>query len=763
MATNPRRVPPAAGVAACAAFVVSAAVLGFGLGSSGFLRAYNDLAQLVAAVAALVSCTLAAVRTTGGLRRTWVAAAVGCGGWAVGEGIWSWYELARHVTTPFPSLADLGFLVFPIAAGAALLLHPARGTEHAQGRRVLDALVATSAIVLVSWETALGAVVSAGGTSRLALAVSLAYPVSDIVLLLLVTLILSGATGSRSQLGLLAAGIAALSVSDSGFAYLTSSGSYDGGAIDLGWIAGFLLIALAPLPDAAEGLRARGSSASDRWLFLPYVPVAAAGLVTLAMLLGGRAPSAYQVALIALVVVLVLMRQYLTLHENVSLTSALAGREAELRHQAFHDALTGLANRNLFQDRLGHALDLHGRDLRAVAVLFLDLDDFKLVNDTLGHAAGDQLLVRVAERLLAAVRTGDTVARLGGDEFAILLEDGGDPVNVAAAVETALRPPFVLATSTIQVGASIGVVAVEPADPATSADALLAQADTAMYAAKRSGKGQLRVFSAGMALSELSDQRMGAALAAAVAAGELELLYQPVVSLADGHLDGVEALARWQFQGRQVPPSEFIAVAERTGVINQLTSWVLREACQQVSRWAHGSRRLMQISINVAPPQIADPAFAATVIEHVQRYGLRRGQLILEITETSLVGDTTVPGAVIAELRAAGVLIALDDFGVGTSSLSRLHAIELDILKIDRSFVDRVDTDPRQARLLRGLLRLGEDLGLQVVGEGVERQSQLDVLREMGCRLVQGELLAPPLPAEAVPGVMGRQLAAARG
>ena len=759
MATNRRRIPPAAAAAATAAFAVSAAVLVLGLGGRSFVQSYTDLAQLTAAAVASACCALAALRTDGRARRSWVAVAVGCAGWAVGEGIWSWFELVRGVDTPFPSAADLGFLLFPAGAAAALLLHPARGSEHAQGRRILDALVATSAIALVSWETALGAVLAAGADDRFALTVALAYPLSDLLLLLLVVLILSGASGSRTQLGLLAAGVASLSVSDSGFAYLTSVGSYDGGAIDLGWVAGFLLIALAPFGrDVTAAVPRLAPGRTDRWIFLPYVPVGLAGIVTLARLLAGNAPSSLQLGLIGVVVLLVLVRQYLTLHENATLTGELAVRESQLRHQAFHDALTGLANRSLFQDRLGHALDLHGRDLRPVAVLFLDLDDFKLTNDTLGHGAGDELLVRVSERLLAAVRTGDTVARLGGDEFAVLLEDGGDPVTVAAAIETALRAPFTLKTSTVKMGASIGVVAVEATDAPTTPDELLARADTAMYAAKRSGKGQLRVFAKGMSLSELSDQRMGVSLAASVAADELKLAYQPIVSLDHGRPEGVEALARWHHMGRDVPPAEFIAVAERTGVIGELTTWVLGEACRQVAGWSRGSTRLLQVSVNVSPAQITDPAFVGVVLDQVKRHGLRRGQLVLEITESSLLTEVTVAREVVSALRAGGVRIALDDFGVGYSSLSQLHAIELDILKIDRSFIDQIDEDSRQIRLLRSLLRLGADLGLQVVAEGVERPAQLDLLRELGCQLVQGDLLATPLDASEIPAAIDRQL-----
>jgi EAL domain-containing protein (putative c-di-GMP-specific phosphodiesterase class I) len=354
--------------------------------------------------------------------------------------------------------------------------------------------------------------------------------------------------------------------------------------------------------------------------------------------------------------------------------------------------------------------------------------------------------MRVAERLLGAVRTGDTVARLGGDEFAILLEDGGDPIRVAASVEAALASPFVLGGTTVKVAASIGVVAVEPDEATTSADVLLARADTAMYTAKRAGKGQLRVYQEGMSLVELVDQRIATALAEAIGTPDLTLAYQPVVNLENGRVVGVEALARWRHEDKDVPPSEFIPVAERTGVIEALTAWVLDEACCQVNEWARSFKQLFTVAVNVSPPQVLDEAFVDTVREAMSRHHLRRGQLILEITESSLLTDIPAATEVIRRLREAGVRIALDDFGVGFSSLSQLHAIDLDMVKIDRSFIDRLDTDPRQMRFLRSLLRLGLDLGLEVVAEGVERPEQFALLRELDCRMAQGYLLARPLP-----------------
>src|SRR4051812_43328820 len=282
VATHGRRFTVAAFAAAVLALLVSAGVLVAGVGGSDFGRYYSDLSQLAAASAAAVTAGVTGLRHRGRSRAMWLSTAFACSAWAGGEAVWSWYELARGVDTPFPSTADIGFLVFPVFACVALLVHPARGTELKRGRRMLDAAVATTALALVSWQTVLGAVAAVRGVGRFELTVSLAYPLSDFLLIVLVVLTLSDARGSRAQLWLLASGMTALSVSDSGFAYLTATGAYDGGAVDLGWIAGFMLIALAPLVDAPDTARREDLAAPEQPSFLPYVPVAVAGTVTVA-------------------------------------------------------------------------------------------------------------------------------------------------------------------------------------------------------------------------------------------------------------------------------------------------------------------------------------------------------------------------------------------------------------------------------------------------------------------------------------------------
>ena len=380
-------------------------------------------------------------------------------------------------------------------------------------------------------------------------------------------------------------------------------------------------------------------------------------------------------------------------------------------------------------------------------MLLCDLDDFKVVNDTLGHAAGDELLVRVAERLRGALRSADTLARLGGDEFAVLLEHGDQAEVTAARVGDALDAPFRVAGTSVAVRASVGVAVVPASARTPELGVLLGQADTAMYAAKRSGKRQVRVYEPGMSLVEVQEGRIADALAEAVATGTLQVVYQPVVTVATGVVEGVEALARWTWEGRAVPPSEFVPVAESTGLVAALTDLVLERACAQLVAWDRAAVLCLWVGVNIAPQDLVGGTLPGRVQSALTRHGLDPDRLVLEITESGLLTDLDAARRETAALRRIGVRLALDDFGVGYSSLVHLHAIPLQILKIDRQFTAGLGAASSQARFVRALLALGRDLGLQVVAEGVERPEQLAALRSMGCDMAQGYLLARPAPA----------------
>jgi diguanylate cyclase (GGDEF)-like protein len=476
-------------VGACAAGMLSTTLL-----PPSVAALVSDVTQALAAGAAAAATGRHAARSTGlRMRAAWWLLSAACAAWCAGQVYWA--TLAARGEAPFPSLADVGFLGFAVLAVLALVVHPAGGGRTGRRQRALDAVMSTSAVGLVSWQTALGAVLREDTGHDVVVRVLLAaYPVADTALVVLAVLLVTRTAGDRRPLNLVAAGVTALAVADSAFTYLAATSSYDGGVADAGWAIAFVLLAVAGLctplapADHDPGERRRTGTAAS---LLPYAPVTVALATALARSLAGTPISPGEILAATVVIAALMARQYMTVRENVRLADDLAAREAQLRHLAFSDPLTGLANRSLFLDRLQHALALHARDMRPVAVVFLDLDDFKAVNDTLGHAAGDELLMRVSERLTGALRGGDTVARLGGDEFAALLEDGGDPLEAAARITAAMAVPFSVAGHTRVVGASTGVVALGAGDAAAGADELMARADAAMYAAKRAGKGRV--------------------------------------------------------------------------------------------------------------------------------------------------------------------------------------------------------------------------------------------------------------------------------
>jgi diguanylate cyclase (GGDEF)-like protein len=706
--------------------------------------ALTDWANLAAAALAAGCASWRATRSADRYRWSWGALAAGCASWTAGQV--EWIYLNTTGTYAYPSAADPAFLLFPPLACLALLMHPT-DDDGQRLRRVLDAVMTGLAAGLVIWAVALRAVVqSAAAGEPLAGAVSIAYPTLDLLLLVLTVLTLTHSPAARLPLGLITLGLTAFVVADIIFIYQTAGGSNPLDLIDLGWSLGFGCISMAALVDQRPPRQPLTTPSGVPIVSLvPYLPTLVAVTVAVIPQLSGQALPLEELLMAAALVLVLLGRQYLTMRQNQRLTTALTQQEAQLRHQAFHDGLTGLANRALFRNRLEHAVDLHARDLRPVSVLFLDLDDFKVVNDTLGHATGDALLVRTAERLRGAMRGGDTIARLGGDEFAVLLEDGSDPLASAARITDALRAPFDLDGRRIDVAVSIGVVELARTHEPADADELLARADTAMYAAKRSGKSRTVAYRPGMTLSELEDQRLRTVLLTAIGTGDIQLAYQPIVELPSRRVVAVEALARWQRAGHDVSADDLIADATRTGVLPELTAALLAQACAQIAEWS--PRGPLAVHVNVAPSQLADGRLLDDVRTLARRHGLVPGQLILEITESGLLSEMTTAYDNVRALRRDGIGISLDDFGVGHSSLSRLHDIELDSVKIDRSFVERIDSHPRHAVFLSNLLGLARDISLPVIAEGVERVTQLTELERLGCPMAQGYIFGRPAPA----------------
>jgi diguanylate cyclase (GGDEF)-like protein len=435
---------------------------------------------------------------------------------------------------------------------------------------------------------------------------------------------------------------------------------------------------------------------------------------------------------------------------NVVNHDLLREAESRLRHQAFHDGLTGLPNRALFAERVSHALERARRDAQDVAVLFVDLDGFKLVNDTLGHDAGDELLVITAERIRDCLRQDDVAARLGGDEFAILLEhleSAEKAEEVADRLRSALAEPILIREREFGVRASIGVAVGEPD---CDRESLMRQADLAMYAAKGGGGDRVERF--GAAMLALADARTELAndLRGAVARGEIELRYQPVVDLEDGSIHAIEALARWRHPRRGLlAPATFIALAEETGMIAELGRCVLEEACRAAAGWP-GGVTAPKVTVNVSSAQLRTGRLAEDVSAALSRHGLAPSRLLLEVTESVAMAGDAETQATLAALRRLGVGLALDDFGTGYSSLSYLARTEVDLLKLDRAFLADVDQDPVQARLLSAVIRLAASLDVAIVAEGIERPSQVALVRESGGRLGQGYLFGRPMSAGSV-------------
>ncbi|HWG93758.1 MAG TPA: EAL domain-containing protein, partial [Mycobacteriales bacterium] len=424
--------------------------------------------------------------------------------------------------------------------------------------------------------------------------------------------------------------------------------------------------------------------------------------------------------------------------------------ESALAHQALHDPLTGLANRTLFRDRVEHALERVRRHGTSAAVLFCDLDHFKGVNDSLGHSAGDELLVTVAQRLRTALREGDTLARFGGDEFTVLAEDLASPEQagvLAARVQEALALPVAVGGQVVHVGVSTGIVLARPAD---DPETLLRDADIALYAAKEAGRGRVAWFDDRLHAAVVRRVALESDLREAVREGTLSVAYQPVVDTSTGEAVLVEALVRWHHPVLgPLPPSEFLGVAEQCGVLAALDRLVLARAVRDVARWRAAGRGWVPVSVNLSGRALADPGLVDDVLGVLAREGVPTSALVLEIVEDASV-DVAAAGR-LAALREAGVRLALDDFGAGPSSLQQFLTLSVDVLKLDGALLQAELGAGDRGRTLLGLLaRVGEDLGVHVVAEGVETAAQLAVVQALGLRLGQGHLWARA--AEPPPG-----------
>jgi len=508
-----------------------------------------------------------------------------------------------------------------------------------------------------------------------------------------------------------------------------------------------------PAPEASAG---PGRSSFN---LLPFVAVTAtAGLV---ITVSARQMSWHQRTVIigaVLITGFVVLRQLIGLRENSRALRGIRSQQADLERLAMQDALTGISNRARFGAVLAARLDAH----LPAGVLLIDIDDFKVVNDTMGHAVGDRLLYEVAQRLRAHCTGTDLPARLGGDEFAVLLDvDQVGPAEAAAArILTVLAQPFRVDEHQLLAHGSVGVALAGSGD---SADEVLRNADIAMYAAKASGKASWTRFEPRMRHEVVNHARVGSELHNAIIRHELFLLYQPVFDIVTGRLSGAEALVRWQHPVRgEVSPVDFIPVAERNGLIVPLGSWVLREACEQLAAWRaeYGDTAIQAVNVNVAARQLREAGFVDEVAAVLSDTGLRPCDLVLEVTESSVLDGRQVRDTLEA-LHELGVRLALDDFGTGQSSLSLLRAFPVDVLKLDKSFVDGIGDGEDRGRLAvaAAVAQLAENLQLKAVAEGIETEEQMNRLREMGYQLGQGFHLARPLPAAEIGQMIAAEIA----
>jgi diguanylate cyclase (GGDEF)-like protein/PAS domain S-box-containing protein len=813
--------------------------------------------------------------------------------WSAGQAVWSYIELVQRAH-PFPSPADLFSVVSFAFSVAGLLAFGASPSGLAERvRAVLDGLITWSSVFFLGWALVLGAAYHAGAQSLVSILVSMAYPAFDLVLIAVAVTVARRAR-TPGPFAFIAAGILCMAASDSFSAYeALRHANLSPGLIDLGWVAGFLLVSLGSLWRGGDSEAAAGHGRLRG--FLPYAALPPAMTIVAVRTTQGQAMDPVLAWMGLVLMMLVLSRQMLALHDNRMLarrierkyeartadlarseerfrtlvqnssdvvllldeelkigyttgsSSPILGRapgdlaglsfaelldpaerdrveaglrdtvahpgpsvklehrlrrsgggwsqsetivsnlldtpgiaalvltvrdvtqrkglEDQLRELAFHDPLTGLPNRTLFQERLGQSLERWRSMGEPCAVMLLDLDNFKYVNDSLGHEVGDELLKQVAERITLAVRPEDTVARAGGDEFTLLL--GGLPdaeaaLAAGARLMKALTAALWVHGREVTPKASIGVALA--GSHGISADELLRNADVAMYRAKAQGRGRCELFDPALHAAALQRLEREVELRNAVGSGELVLHYQPLMDLANERMVGVEALVRWQHPRLGLlQPGDFITLAEETGLIVPVGEWVLNEACRQVACWHQdGTAPGLKVSVNLSSRQLYETDLPACVAAALAKSGIDPTGLVLEITESLLLDDGEETMQRLLNLRELGVQLAMDDFGTGYSSLSYLSRLPLQILKIDRAFVSVLGRSVEDAAVVRAILSLARTFGMEVVAEGIERPEEVAELKELGCPMGQGYYFSRPLAAEALAARIAADRAAGR-
>ncbi|MEY2580424.1 MAG: hypothetical protein QOE09_273 [Ilumatobacteraceae bacterium] len=648
---------------------------------------------------------------------------------------------AVNETAPFPSAADALYLcMYPLVICGLLKLI----RERSPGRdwaSLLDASIAAVGTFAVLGVLVIDTYVADGSMQFAGRLISVCYPVMDVALVAVAVRLVGVLPLRRPAYALLTAGLCSLLVADTIYGVLNSAGTFQtGGFADLFWLGFYVLIGAAalqpPVPHTAPVRNSASQISKSRLVMLCLVTLA---VPMIDLVWGKQADKALTATTSMVMFVLVLGR-----------LGGLMGVVLRSEQRARLDSLTGLANRLLFDEHVANSVQRGGDGI--ISVLFVDLDDFKVVNDSIGHQAGDDLLIAVADRLRSCVRVDDLVARLSGDEFAVLLESAVDKEEAMAVVrrlQEKMRLPVYVGGREVFISASIGLV-VEPRSMVERPQALLQAADVAMYRAKSKGKGRFEIFDHEMYKEQLELLDLKGDLAVALERGEFEVFYQPIVDMGDERIVSIEALIRWHHPLRGlITPDRFISLAEQTGLIVPIGRWVLREACQQLSRW---QRQLPEtapgtVSVNLSARQLHDPDLVRDVMDALATSGLDPWQLTLELTESMMIDEFERASRVLEQLRASRVQIAIDDFGTGFSSLSYLRRLPVDIIKIDRSFVMEMRNSATAEALVRMVIDLAKVLDLRTVAEGIEDGAQAHQLSTLLCDEGQGYFFARPQPA----------------
>lgn len=723
-----------------------AAVNATALWGTSVAETVEHVLQVGAAMAA-IACGLTVARQQRGIERWWRLVFVAAlANWVIGQTLWR-----LHMADWAPVLARVVYMSLPVLVFAAVVLlvrssggvtaPPDSPLRQPFVTNALDGVIAGLAFLILAVMSDLGTRFAASGSGMRVLdVIFIGAEIFVVGTVMLIATLYDPARPNRTNYLLLAGGLLLMGVSNRLLAYLRSVDMADAGLwVGIGLIVGPALTGFAFLPTspASEDVAFRRQDWPQ--LLLPYLGfLGVAVLFTFHLYIERELPFA-AVCLTVVMVALVATRQVVATRAERSLTQWLYWAQRGLEYQVHHDALTGLPNRKLFAQRLDEAMR-HGQ----FVLIFIDLDDFKEVNDRYGHAAGDELLCAVGERLARFVAEGDTLARIGGDEFAILIEeadDHGEQLEAAAErLRIALREPFPVHGSSLRVKASMGLVRPDFHGLPQTSDDLLRQADISMYAGKRMGKDTAVVYepSSGAVVDFPSLLRA----AKGEAPPGFRLVYQPVVELGDGTPVAVEALARWTAaNGIDISAETFVADTEAAGLGADLDALVLDRACREV----RGRGLELDIHVNIGGARLGNPAFEEQVRTVLERYQIPRNRLVLEITETMPIVDLDRAARQIRRFGELGVKVALDDFGSGFSSLTYLHALPVDIVKLDRSLASG-SNPARDQTLYRSMIKLCDDLGLDVIAEGVETVEQADMVSRAGGRLAQGHLFGRPVP-----------------